>query len=124
MSTEQRVREPRAWQRVGILLSIVWALGAGLYNYKAHLTRAEDMSSRDYRNCVNAKEAASEFPELKNFDLGECTAEAAQTYEYWSQWKWSGAVLFALAPIPIAWLIVYGLRIVMRWIRRGFISSA
>jgi hypothetical protein len=111
-------------ERIGIVLSIVWALGAGLYNYTAHLTRAEDMSSLDYRNCENAKETASEFPELKNFDFGDCAAKAAQTYDYWSQWKWSGAVLFALVPIPIAWLVVYGFLTVTRWIRRGFIASA
>ena len=32
-------------------------------------------------------------------------------------WRWGMYALVALAPIPIAWLVVYGLIGIVRWIR-------
>jgi hypothetical protein len=37
--------------------------------------------------------------------------------------RWNVAIV-ALAPIPIAWLLVWGLVALVRWIRRGFQPSA
>jgi hypothetical protein len=84
------------WQRIGIALSVLWAVGGGLYNYNAHLTRAEEMSSREYHTCEDANQAFSKFPESKSFIVGDCGARAAQAYEFWSQWKWSGTAIAAL----------------------------
>ena len=60
-----------------------------------------------------------------------CSADIATTHEncsaYLSQrladadtYKWKVAALTGLAPIPIAWLLVYGLIGLVRWIRQGF----
>jgi hypothetical protein len=35
-------------------------------------------------------------------------------------YKWKVAALTGLAPIPIPWLLVYGLIGLVRWIRQGF----
>jgi hypothetical protein len=43
--------------------------------------------------------------------------EAVQPY-------WWNAAIFGLAPIPIVWLIIYGIVGIGRWIRRGFSSAA
>jgi hypothetical protein len=102
------------WQRIGIVLSILWALGAGLYSYNAHLTRAEEMTDRDYRACVAVKDTLNR----------DCTAAAKEVYQYWSQWKWSGTAIAALAPIPVIWLLVYIVVCTARWIRRGFEPAA
>jgi hypothetical protein len=106
------------WQRIGIVLSILWALGAGLYTYKAHEARADKMSGRDYDACINAKETLSKLPETKGINfVGDCVAEAAQSYQFWSQWKWSGTAIVALIPIPIIWLLVYIVVWATRWRR-------
>jgi hypothetical protein len=64
-------------------------------------------------------------------DYFACSADIATTHEncsvYLSQrladadtYKWKVAALTGLAPIPIAWLLVYGLIGLVRWIRQGF----
>jgi hypothetical protein len=62
-------------------------------------------------------------PETETGDWGGgCTQQTRAQYETYAP-DWGRALSAALVPIPIAWLIAYGLVGLMRWIRRGFIPS-
>ena len=53
-------------------------------------------------------------------DARELLAYLSQRLADADTYKWKVAALTGLAPIPIAWLLVYGLIGLVRWIRQGF----
>jgi hypothetical protein len=91
------------WQRVGIVLSVAWAI---LVLVGVTLGVIQDHDN-----------------------LSDCLKSADPLMNYCRQrWQvpWStylGMTLVGLAPIPIAWFLVYGLVGLVRWIRRGFAPS-
>jgi hypothetical protein len=95
------------WQRIGIVLSVVWAIVGGLWGMKQAVAPAW----RQFNACMslpNVDVKVSE--EIKNEDLA-----AIQ--------PWSTAAIVGLVPIPIVWLIAYALVAIVRWIRAGFKTS-
>jgi heme/copper-type cytochrome/quinol oxidase subunit 2 len=89
------------WQRIGIVLSLVWAVVGGLWGRKAALT--------PFLDCLS--------------DTGNLNFCQSQ-YQWAIDQVWLFALIFGLAPIPIAWLLVYIVVWTVRWIRRGFQPSA
>jgi hypothetical protein len=55
-----------------------------------------------------------------NYDYKICSETFYKEFEKGVAGHWYVAALFAFVPIPIAWLIAFGLVAVVRWIRRGF----
>jgi hypothetical protein len=88
------------WQRLGIVLSALWVLVGGLWG--RHLTVAP------YFDCIKSA------PNIDTMNFCE---------RYLQDWG-STAMLIALVPIPIAWLLVYIVVWTVRWIRRGFQPAA
>jgi hypothetical protein len=93
------------WQRVGIVASVLWAImGVFLAEQILHSLTYGRLDTcthtiTDLSTCV------------QNFNKDLANAEF---------WRWGMYALVALGPIPIAWLVVYGLIVIVRWIRRGF----
>lgn len=108
------------WQRIGIVLSVVWAIAAGLYVRYADEKRADEMSYLTYTSCVDATRALDPQARLP---YPGCDKRSAETYTRWINGSRGNAAFVALAPIPIAWLLVWGLVALVRWIRRGFKPS-
>jgi hypothetical protein len=107
MSNAQRVSRGfhlNGWQRIGIVLSVVWAIGIWWSLYVAPIVKS-------YSRCEN-------LPALKGFETCWHMVDVQRA----SQLSYMGLVIAvaALLPIPIAWLIVYGLIGLVRWIRVGF----
>ena len=96
------------WQRIGIVLSICWAIGAWL---QTNLWYAEEKSRIAALLCnpSNDPKPGADCWKRVYEDVGE-----PQTRD---------ALLIALAPIPLAWLGVWGVVSTIRWIRRGFESQ-
>jgi hypothetical protein len=78
------------WQRIGIVISVVWAIGATLWTTHDILTM-----------------------NVPAISFGSVEADIRRAVPW-----------VALAPIPLAWLLVWGLVALVRWIRRGFQPSA
>ena len=93
------------WQRVGIVASLVWAI-VGVFLAEQILY---SLTYRRFDTCTHTITSLSIC--VKNLNKDLANAEV---------WRWGMFALVALAPIPIAWLVVYGLIIFVRWIRRGF----
>jgi hypothetical protein len=134
------------WQRIGIVLSVVWAVGASIYVRDAAEDRAEEFARSDYQICFDnarrvlgdesAECARNEGREdepgrmpcpsaQSHYDaaLNGCYAKLEQTRAMWLVGSWGDAAISALLPIPVAWLLVWGLVGLVRWIRRGFQAS-
>src|SRR5258708_2993004 len=101
-----------AWQRTGLVISLLWALGAGYLGYRVGdqwgESAREDASSRLYQ-CLNNE----------NFGSGseECERREREVNRIRPH-HWQSAALVGLGPIPIAWLGAYGLAAIVRRIKR------
>jgi hypothetical protein len=99
------------WQRIGIVASVIWAIGGPIYvDYKAEKEAWEAMN-QSYRGCMGAYN-----------DDGRCMQEARWASErvpraFRTPINW---VVTALVPIGLGWLLVYALVYLVRWIRVGF----
>lgn len=89
------------WQRWGILLSILWALGAGIHQ------RNEDVEAADgYANF--ARRVCAEGKALKGVtDLASCDQAMADNRASWLTNSWGNVAAMALVPIPVGWLLAF-----------------
>jgi hypothetical protein len=96
------------WQRIGIVLSLVWAVGTAGNAWQSWGDRKDDLD-KAYFNCLFKPGTTPSDCDTKD-SVRQAAAE-----------KYAGKLLLQwLAPIPIAWLVVYGLIWLVGWIRRGF----
>ena len=95
-----------SWQRVGIILSVLWVLvGAWLAQQAVYAPLRTGHSK-----CISLGVAPS-----------ICKAELDKGMARRKKEELPGAIaVFALAPIALVWLIIW----IVRWVRRGFHASA
>ena len=106
------------WQRIGIVLSVVWALGAWLYVQQLDVEQAQRLKESAYRTCTDLQDQSPDK------GVSDCIKDAESVYDTSLQSNWSDKWVAALLPIPIAWMITYGLIGLVRWIRAGFAPEA
>jgi len=89
------------WRRTGIALSVIWLLAGGYAGNSMGLHKG-DFAVRQFRACVenssNPGNAGGEC--LDQFDKDYTTA----IKDHW----WYGLAL-GIIPIPLAWILAYGL---------------
>jgi hypothetical protein len=101
------------WQRIGIVVSVVWILGiSGWLWYsireeqnvtaEIHLSTCLDLPTSNPDTCQSnwVKEIRTYRRDLCGFDLA-----------------------FSLVPVLLSWASVYGVLWIVRWVRDGFVSS-
>jgi hypothetical protein len=111
------------WKRIGIIASIVWILGAGLYTDDSELDKASqliadihvrcDGNLPDYRKDEAAYEAA----------FHRCDKEAADSLAFAYKSAWLAAAIVAFVPVPLGWGLVYLVLFLVRWVKRGFMRT-
>jgi hypothetical protein len=113
------------WQRVGIVLSVVWLIGAAIYETYAMEDRYNAAFSAAYRpvydRCRDTQDR--ELKALGRPNGIDCAEEAGRVASAVPQQSAWSAAIAVFVPIPIAWLIAFALVALMRWIRRGFSPS-
>jgi hypothetical protein len=92
------------WQGVLIVLSIIWIVIGGSSGFR----HAYDRVDADFKLCVTAIKTAA--------DLQVCRDKRNNAL---AVPRIVSAAVVALGPLLIIWLIVYGLVLLWRWIRRG-----
>jgi hypothetical protein len=98
------------WQRIGIVLSIVWAVGAAIHTRNAEVATWERLASTGYTLCMEAKQA----------DYAKCSAEMSATLMKAYDPYWPNIGFAALAPVLAGWIVAYLLLWIFRWVKRGF----
>ena len=96
------------WQRIGIVLSVLWAIVGGLWGYTHIVSPMKDEINR----CLQVHPANSD-----EVNCWRLYAPQLVKTKYIT-------LAIALFPIPVAWLLVYIVVWTMRWIRRGFWPAA
>ena len=88
-------------QRLGIVLSIIWAVAAGFYTHNADVERAENFAKFAYKVCSNTKTLS------RDRDLSSCDAERQRNLATWMEGNAGNAAFVALAPLPFGWLVAF-----------------
>ena len=102
------------WQRIGIVLSTLWAVVGGLWGYHIATQGAIASPLEHYKSCIS-----------QPYYDDECSHTLDEEFAAGLRDQWAFAVTMAgLVPIPVAWLLVYMVVWTVRWIRRGFQLSA
>lgn len=98
------------WQRIGIVLSIVWAVGAAIHTRNDEIDFWKNFASTGYTICMEAKSA----------DGAKCSAEMSEALMKLREPFWPNIAFNALAPVLSGWLVAYLALWIFRWVRRGF----
>jgi hypothetical protein len=133
------------WQRIGIVASGLWFVGAGLFTLKVASDHDEEVAQTLYAACSQVRDEADSDHRSdcqRKADLSdkqdvfaECMAQFHSEYEWLDQhctdeqfehYKRSqsheldDAAFVAIVPIPFAWGLAYFILFLLGWIRRGF----
>jgi len=108
------------WQRIGVVLSIVWILVGGFWGNSIALDALGGPVLTTYRHCLETRSIQPDGTVPKDTDWGPCNVAFQRDWPDAVKNHWWYAAGFAFIPIPIAWLIVYALVALFRWIGAGF----
>lgn len=106
------------WQRIGIVVSLLWVIIAGFAQNDSDLVRATKAYELTFRICNDV--AAQHHQD----DVSDCDKEAAKTYAVYLEHRLGDVLLVSFVPIPFAWLLAYMLVGLYHWVKRGFNTSA
>jgi ketosteroid isomerase-like protein len=98
----RRVRLSR-WQRIGVLLAIVWIVIGGSWGWR----HAYDKADAEFRVCLTAAKTVADVKSCRETRFRAIAVPRAVS-----------AAIVALAPLAVIWLAVYGLIFVARRIRQ------
>ena len=102
-------RRLHGWARIGIVLSIVWAIMGSIWA----LNLLFGPVYQNYATCQTLISASpSDCQQLFQTQLADARRR-----------RLTAVAIVGLGPIPVAWMLVYGLVALVRWIRRGFQPS-
>lgn len=97
------------WQKIGIALSILWAVAAGIHTRNDDVERADNFVNYAFKVCSDTKMLASDT------DLRSCEKEKLINTETWMKDSEKNVAFAAFAPIPLGWLagfiLIYAWRI-------------
>jgi multisubunit Na+/H+ antiporter MnhB subunit len=103
------MRRLNLWQRLGIVLSVLWALGAGFYLRSHHMNQAKEFAHTMYAFCLQSTPKP-----------GDCFEKFSDNLRSRDTWLDVGDIAaLAFIPIPLAWPLIYIVLWVTRWVLVG-----
>lgn len=108
------------WQRLGLIASVCWVVVGGMW-VNGHVI--DDLGApivATYRRCLDSRSVQSDGTIPKDTDWASCTAAFNRDFGPAVTNHWVYAAAYTLIPIPIVWLVAYGIALLFRWVRVGF----
>lgn len=99
------------WQRIGVVLSILWFFTAGLSQRAYDVNKAFEFANLSSKICYESNKEG-------NSDI--CHQRFSEDYKLMLDGSWGNSIAIAIIPIPIFWGIVILIIKVYRWIKKGF----
>jgi len=99
-------RRLNGWARIGIVLSTLWAVIGSLWALNL-------LFEPVYQNYATCRAMIITRP-------SDCQQLFETQFEDARRKRAAAVAIVGLGPIPIAWLLLYALVALMRWIKRGF----
>jgi hypothetical protein len=97
------------WQRIGVVASVCWFLGGGLWIGGIVIDDLSSTVRAEYRRCLDAHSIQPDGTVPKDTDWGPCMRTFEKDFDAAVANHWYYTAAYTLIPIPIVWLIVYGL---------------
>ena len=108
------------WQRLGIIASVCWIIVGGMW-INGHVI--DDLGAdavTSYRQCLASRSVQADGSVPKDTDWAPCSASFDKNFKSAVADHWLYATIYTLIPIPVVWLLAYGLMMLFRWVRVGF----
>jgi hypothetical protein len=106
-----------AWQRIGILVSLVWFIGFAVYVWGNETQRGNKIYRMSLAKCEAALGAGNNWAQYEM-----CNDEAAESlHSQFDDLKRDIPILFAVdvGTVVLSWFIVLSGIMITRWVRRG-----
>lgn len=101
------------WQRIGVVLSVVWVLGAAYYERNRQMESGQTWMEISSQNCHGYNALAKDIPKK------DCSKEWDRAFQIHMIPQWENIAFVSLTPIPIGWGIVFLFIRIYRWIKAG-----
>jgi len=98
------------WQRIGIVLSVVWVIGGGLWGNAIAIRDGGATAETEFGLCLDKP----------NHNYDACSQTFAKDYAQGRCWPLVRGGLYRPRPDPNRLAARLGLIALVRWIRRGF----
>lgn len=111
------------WQRIGVVLSALWVVGAGL-----HVTVQESARHELTRQELLKRKTNPSWPNVQVMDFSESVERALNPNWYYVRDSWvyfwrsylGQVILIAFIPVPFAWGLAWGGVKAVKWVHVGF----
>jgi len=116
------------WQRIGVVLSVVWIVAGGLWTRSVVIESQGESAVASRRACLNRHSIQPDgSPPAAPDWRSQCDRQFDADWnrdvtDHWDRVNVLNAV-FTLAPLLLAWLLVYAIVGTVRWIRAGFAAT-
>ena len=98
------------WQRIGLIVSVLWALGAAIHERNEQVNSAKALYQLKAQTCFTeqADTAIKCLDKVSFQDAMDATA------------NWPDVAFYAFGPVVAGWLVALITLSSFRWIRAGF----
>ena len=100
------------WQRIAIVLSVVWAVGSGAYEWSASTTRAHSRALAEYESCIEIDALTHHLA------FNQCTERASRVLAVELKELWRNVAVVVLIPLAVVWIVAYIFLAVRRTAKR------
>lgn len=89
------------WQRLAIVLSIVWALVGGAYEWSALTSQAHSRAVAEYESCIEIDALTHRLA------LNQCAERASHVLAVQLTGVWRDVAAVVVTPLAVVWVAVY-----------------
>jgi len=97
------------WQRTGIVISVCWMLGAGIYARMEEIHTAQEIAGASYGQCIYSHPSTMDY----------CSEKFSQDFKLLSKPYWFEVAWLALVPVLLGWGISFLFIRIYRWVKAG-----
>ena len=111
------MRKLNMWQRLGVVVSLLWIVGAGTWQRNSDQQLANVLSFTTYDDCKN-KPLPQPTSGVESV-IDQCATDVQEAHDYVMADSWEHVASFALLPVLLGWIIAYLLLWMARWVLAG-----
>jgi hypothetical protein len=104
-----RIMRLNGWQRIGLVLSVLWVVGAAIHERNKQVNAAYALFQSQYRMCLERADSMKNCGETVSL---QATLDATA--------NWLDVAFYAFSPVIAGWLIALIATKTYRWISDGF----
>jgi hypothetical protein len=97
------------WQRIGVVISVLWILGSSIHVRNSQVESAIDSVTRIHQMCMDAEGVQS-----KN-----CSEQFEKNHTIFLKPNWTDVAFTAFVPVLLGWFLILIIIRVYRWIKAG-----